>query len=395
MRTTVQEAEETEPLLAKNLFDTVRKATDQKIPDALKVAEQLVKLGVADDAIKASRHAGEGIQQLREGVEHAARSVLGDETAALKLAKAELDDLAEQVNREMAQATGRAVGQSRRQVDTPSEPQQGQAGQSGREGGEAPAEPQQRQARQSARDGEAPAEPGQAQTRQAQRQRNAPAEPQQRQAGQSGRDGEAPTEPGQAQTRQARRQGEAPPEPGQAQPEGQQGQGGAESRNAQGARQAASRGGAQNEGNQREDGRQAAGGGGGGGGGTSGLDRILEGTNRGPGGPIAGEGFRQWSDRMRDVEELIENPELRSGVARVRDRVRGEREEIKRHARLPDWNKLKDLVIEPLAELRERIAEEVRRRESPDALVPIDRDPVPPQFAEGVRRYYERLGSGR
>ena len=50
---------------------------------------------------------------------------------------------------------------------------------------------------------------------------------------------------------------------------------------------------------------------------------------------------------------------------------------------------------EPINELRDRIAEEVRRRESPDALVPIDRDPVPPQFAEGVRRYYERLGSGR
>jgi hypothetical protein len=27
--------------------------------------------------------------------------------------------------------------------------------------------------------------------------------------------------------------------------------------------------------------------------------------------------------------------------------------------------------------------------------VPIDRDPVPPQFTEGVRRYYERLGSGQ
>ena len=49
----------------------------------------------------------------------------------------------------------------------------------------------------------------------------------------------------------------------------------------------------------------------------------------------------------------------------------------------------------PINELRHRIGEEVRRRESPDALVPIDRDPVPPQFAEGVRRYYERLGSGR
>jgi hypothetical protein len=56
---------------------------------------------------------------------------------------------------------------------------------------------------------------------------------------------------------------------------------------------------------------------------------------------------------------------------------------------------LKTLVAEPINELRDRIAEEVRRRESPDALVPIDRDPVPPQFAEGVRRYYERLGSGR
>ena len=88
-------------------------------------------------------------------------------------------------------------------------------------------------------------------------------------------------------------------------------------------------------------------------------------------------------------------PSCDRACARVRDRVRGEREEIKRHAREPDWNKLKELVVEPLAELRQRIAEEVRRRESPDALVPIDRDPVPPQFAEGVRRYYERLGSGR
>jgi hypothetical protein len=62
---------------------------------------------------------------------------------------------------------------------------------------------------------------------------------------------------------------------------------------------------------------------------------------------------------------------------------------------LLDWTQLQDLVSEPLNELRNRVAEAVRRRESPDARVPIDRDPVPPQFAEGVRRYYERLGSGQ
>jgi hypothetical protein len=41
------------------------------------------------------------------------------------------------------------------------------------------------------------------------------------------------------------------------------------------------------------------------------------------------------------------------------------------------------------------VAEEVRRRESPNSLVPIDRDPVPPDYAESVRRYYERLGGGK
>ena len=115
----------------------------------------------------------------------------------------------------------------------------------------------------------------------------------------------------------------------------------------------------------------------------------------GPGGPITGEGFRQWSDRMRDVEELLNDPQMRSEAARIRDRVRGERDEFKRHSKEPDASKLKTMVADPINQLKARVAEEVRRREKPDSLVPIDRDPVPPQYAEGVRKYYERLGSGR
>ena len=49
-------------------------------------------------------------------------------------------------------------------------------------------------------------------------------------------------------------------------------------------------------------------------------------------------------------------------------------------------------IAGPLVEVRDRVAEELARRESNDALVPIDRDPVPPQFSELVRRYYEQLG---
>jgi hypothetical protein len=34
------------------------------------------------------------------------------------------------------------------------------------------------------------------------------------------------------------------------------------------------------------------------------------------------------------------------------------------------------------------------RRQSNDALVPIDRDPVPARYSDLVRRYYEELGKG-
>lgn len=98
---------------------------------------------------------------------------------------------------------------------------------------------------------------------------------------------------------------------------------------------------------------------------------------------------------MRATEEMLDDPQLRAEAAKLRERVRSAREEFKRHAKEPDWKQLQETVANPLTELRNKVAEEVRRRESPHSLVPIDRDPVPPDFADGVRRYYERLGSGK
>ena len=49
----------------------------------------------------------------------------------------------------------------------------------------------------------------------------------------------------------------------------------------------------------------------------------------GPGGPIAGNDFLRWSDRLRDVEEMVADPELRAEweveVAEMRDRINGMR----------------------------------------------------------------------
>jgi hypothetical protein len=350
MKSTVQDAEETEPLLAKNLYDAVRKANEQSIPEALRDAEQLVDLGVGEEAIKSSRRAGQGIDQLREGVERAARSVLGDETAALKRAQGELEDLADQINREIARATG-----------SENSPRPGRDGQN---------DPNSNQPRRQGQNPQQEGQPGE-QAEQGQQGQQEGQRDQQGQQGEQGQQGQQGQQKGQGRLRGGNNPRGGEQQKGQ---QGQPGQGQQEGRMA---------------GQQR--------GGDGGPDRGSALDRMLDGLARGggPGNPITGEGFRQWSDRMRDVEELLDNPELRAEAARIRDRVRGTREEFRRHSKLPDWNQLQDLVADPLLELRNRIAEEVRRRESPDALVPIDRDPVPPQFAEGVRRYYERLGSGQ
>jgi hypothetical protein len=109
-------------------------------------------------------------------------------------------------------------------------------------------------------------------------------------------------------------------------------------------------------------------------------------------GPITGEGFVNWSDRLREIEEIIEFPDLRTDVATARERARLLRLDYRRDHKKPDWAVVRLQVINPLAQVRDRIADELARRQSNDNLVPIDRDPVPTRYSDLVRRYYEELG---
>ena len=90
---------------------------------------------------------------------------------------------------------------------------------------------------------------------------------------------------------------------------------------------------------------------------------------------------------------MIDVPELRNEVARVLDRARAMRSELKRHSKTPQWPLVKSEISGPLNEVRNRVAEELARREKSDSLVPIDRDPVPTKYSDLVRRYYEKLGN--
>lgn len=371
MQETVREAEEPEPLLARQLYDTVQQATDHNIDEALDITQQLLEIGVTREAGEAMRAADEGIRQLREGVESAAQSVLGSETEALRRAEREIEDLAEELDREIDNAQGQ-------QDDTDQPPGDGQPrpGQPGRNS--------QQQQDQQQRDG---------QNGQGRNQQN--------------RDQQGQNRPGQSQQgeNQEGQNGQQGAQPGQQQNGGQNNGGGRQANDDE-----------NNEQRQTPDGdqqQQPAGGGRGGrlarddqaggprrngGGGPGGelprdLEDFLE-QFTDPGGPITGDDFRPWGDRLRNVEDLLDDPELSAEAARIRDRAEAARAEYKRHAKEPDWNKLTDLVAEPLRELQHRINQEIRRRESPDALVPIDRDPVPAEYTEQVRLYFERLGSG-
>ncbi len=377
-----EQAENSEPLLSKQLYDSVRKLnTDDS--DTLKQAKQellnsgmitrdlldrLDKVGEREDAGKAidltrellrdgnlplARQAGQRARgetdELRRGVERAADSVLGDDTEQLKLAQSELDSLADQIRREIAQGQGKPGEKSAAggRPGDPSKPGQEQdSDQSGSAGKVANNDPG-----QSSASGDQPS-----------------GDPQQG----GGKLGE-----GKSSSASGNQTGKASPLAGD---RGQIASG---------------------------DPRAGAGGGGA----RPGIDlpNLLEGRDNavggaidgGPiggayaGGPLTGSNFGSWTERLRDVETLLDSQELRAAVAAARERARLLRRDYAVKHDKPDWAVVQLEILKPLVEVRSRVAEELARRDPRDQLAPIDRDPVPNRFADSVRRYYEELGKDK
>jgi len=268
IRQTVEEAEQSEPLMTEKLYDALREAHGQRLDDALDVTRTLLDRGFLDQARLAELQAGRGIEGLKEGVEKAAESVLGGEEEALRRAHEVLEDLADQVNEEIGRGD-------------PKKPPRGESAD---------------EAQSAARD---------------------------------------------------------------------------DSRRREGG---------------RDRGRRSPG--------PIDLERFITPDDR-VRGPITGDDFLDWSDRLRDVEEMIEDPGMRAEAARIRDAARGLRRQLRGGSQGPNWDLIREFVAEPLNELRDRVAEELLRRGAKQSTVPIDRDPVPSKYVEQVRRYYEELGRGR
>lgn len=414
-----QKAEPVEPLLSRQLYDTLRKAAQddaknlqetsddlltqgrlrQSVYDRLResrrsgrqsveVASELLREGFSEEASNLEERARRSINEFKTGVERAAESVLGDDTEALRLARNELEELSRQLERELAQSQRGANtnrGGSRRGNEADGAPDSG------------PAQNESDQQRAGSGDRRSDGEQlAQDQSQEGRDQRS-------QQPGEGQQQAQNQTQQGQSQQQggQQAGQGQRGNQPGQQAQSGQQGQNGrqGEGGQAQGERQVASanqqRGGnnpgqpqegqqGQRDGNRQNGGQR---------GGGSFLDQF-GGEDGGSfaGGPITGAEYTQWSDRLRDVEEMLDVPELRAEAARIRDRMRNVRTDVKRHSKEPQWDLVRMEIAGPLVELRSRVSEELARRESKEALVPIDRDPVPTRYSELVRRYYEELG---
>ena len=123
------------------------------------------------------------------------------------------------------------------------------------------------------------------------------------------------------------------------------------------------------------------------------LDQLLTDGRLRPSGPLTGEDFVNWADRLRDVEEMIEDPTLRNEVAQARERARLLRQAYRQDHKKPDWAVVQLQILKPLVDVRDQIADELARRDSREALVPVDRDPVPEKYTDLVRKYYENLGT--
>jgi hypothetical protein len=388
MRAVSEQSENVEPLLSQKLYDTLRRADQRRTDNLLETGAQLARRGFLPQTSEVERSARTNINELRQGVESAAESVLGNETETLRYAQKELDDLTRQMEREMgAGATnGAAAGGAK----------PGALGQSNglarATGGTAESNP-------SNRDGTnaSAAENSQAGNRGSQQAQN------NERAGQRGES--APPDAG-GNPQNGNQGGQAS---AQNAPEGRSGEGsnpgnaGTQNRDASNPDQTANnKASGEQSGSSQSGGERAQNGAGGQLSGRDVLTRLArewggatDNGGGGPGGPITGGDYVNWSDRLRDVEQVLDSPDLRYQLATVRERASALRQQFRQSGRPPNEKVVREQLVAPMTQVRVWLQQELARQENTNSLVPLDRDPVPDNYSELVRKYYEKLGSAQ
>ena len=362
-----REAEESEKLLSQELEDGVRRARQENMEESLDQLSLLMRNNLPNETGDIQRELTENISELRGTVEDAAEKIIGSDEDAMRFAADRLNELREEVEREMEQAMNDRQGQQRGRRGREGEREQEGDEQNSRGQGQRPQEGDNPEGEP--REGSGAQQDAEQQENQQQQGRG------QRQPGGEAQENEQPQGRGQAQEEQQDR-------PGQGQ--------GRRPNDQDNPQTAQGRGGQPRDPNdlpdRRPDGNRDNGGS------SGGSDRFRDLDNFDFDGPLTGLDYRDWEDRLREVEEVIEIPELRNQVSEVRQRARDIRRENKENGKPPKWDLVDMQIIRPMTEINKRLEQELSLRQPKRELVPVDHDPVPAQYSELVRRYYERLG---
>ena len=100
----------------------------------------------------------------------------------------------------------------------------------------------------------------------------------------------------------------------------------------------------------------------------------------------------EWSDRLYDIEVVIQDADAQTAVAKARKASRELRKNYKRHSQAPDQETLENEILRPLLEAADKLDTRLYELNREDELAPVGRDPVPDRYEEIVRRYFEELG---
>jgi hypothetical protein len=401
MRAVSEQSENVEPLLSQKLYDTLRRADQRRTDDLLETGAQLAQRGFLPQANEVERMARTNINELRQGVEAAAESVLGNETETLRYAQKELDDLTRQMEREIGgrgtndtRGTASGIAGRTNELASASRPGEGQNG-SERSGTNSVGGPgggqNQDRGMQPAQNGSRPGRQNQGdanrqggnfqngnQGRQSGTQTAQGGQP--GQAGQSGKANEA----GNAENGDGTNPSQQANNDASGQPRNAGERGGEQAQNAQDAQNGENGGRLSSSARLSQLARQLGGGGAESGGGDYNYA-----------GPITGSDYVNWAERMRDVEQVLDSPDLRYQLAAVRERASAMRQQFRQNGRLPDDKVVREQLLMPMSQVRVWLQQELARQANTNSLVPLDRDPVPDNYSELVRKYYEKLGSAQ
>jgi hypothetical protein len=417
----VRDAEESEPLLSQQLFDTYQQTRKSKTVEEIDLTRQMLSQGFIDEAEKTNSAAEKGVAELNEGVQKAAQSIVGDESESLRRAEQTLRKLANQINREIQEnnpSEATSAEDSEGGVENENrQPNGDQTG--GDQDGEMESSQSESQQQKNGNSQQGKQEKNESKTGKRGGQKNVEQGKSEQGESEQGKSEQGESEQGESGRSKGEQKGNQDSkrsgEPSGKQESGRSGEKADQKQNDQ-----KSGGSPEKQGQNRDgktDGKRSKSGKGGQEGGQSrgnqaqnpsqpngqpsqrpnGASGRFEGFEEmfGPTGgtprPITGDQYRQFSNDLREIEELLEDPKMRSQAAEIREQAKAIRVEMKRHSKDPNWEIVQDFIAEPLEKLRAEVARELILKENREALVPIDRDPVPAIFEAQVQEYYKEL----